>query len=106
MLNLKTLALATALTFSAGGIALADGSALDALSSANSVSFQTLSGSQSMDLVNSGSRGELVDLDSLKARIAGNPKLLGELQNYGASIDDVIGIRATDETDVKIYIQG
>jgi hypothetical protein len=106
MLNLKTIALAAALTLSVGGIAFADESALDALGSATTVSFQTLTGSQSMDLVNSGSGAELVDLGSLKARIANDPKLLGQLESYGASIDDVIGITATDETDVKIFIQG
>ena len=106
MLNFKTIALAAALTFSAAGVALADGSAMDALGSATTVSFETLTGGQSMDLINSGSNAELVDLDSLKARIAGNPRLLGQLESYGASIDDVIGITATDETDVKIFIQG
>jgi hypothetical protein len=106
MLNFKTIALAAALTLSAGGVALADGSALDALSSANSVSFQTVSAGQSMNLVDSGQGAELVDLDSLKARIAGNAKLLGQLESYGKSIDDVVGISATDETDVRIFVQG
>ena len=106
MFNLKTFALAAALTLSAGGIALADGSALDALGSANTVSFQTLTGGQTMNLVNGGSMAELVDLDSLKARIQNSPKLLGQLETYGASIDDVIGITASDETDVRIFIQG
>jgi phage-related baseplate assembly protein len=106
MFNLKTFALAAALTLSAGGVALADGSALDALGSANTVSFQTLTGAQTMNLVNGAANAELVDLDSLKARIQNSPKLLGQLDSYGASLDDVIGITATDETDVKIFIQG
>jgi len=106
MFNLKTFALAAALTLSASGVAFADGSALNALGSANTVSFQTLTGAQTMNLVNGGQMAELVDLDSLKARIQNNPRLLSQLDSYGASIDDVIGITATDETDVKIFIQG
>jgi len=106
MLNLKTFALAAALTLSAGGVALAEGSALDALGSANTVSFQTLTGAQTMNLVNGAANAELVDLDSLKARIQNNPRLLSQLDSYGASLDDVIGITATDEKDVKIFIQG
>jgi len=106
MLNLKTFALAAALTFSVSGVALAEGSALDALGSATTVSFQTLTGAQTMNLVNGAANAELVDLDSLKARIQNNPRLLSQLDSYGASIDDVIGITATDERDVKIFIQG
>ncbi len=107
MLNLKTFALAAALTLSAGGIALAaDGSALDALSSASSVSFQTVSGAEANNVMPGGANGELVDLGSLKARIQGNPQLLAQLESYGATIDDVIGISGTDSTDVTIYVQG
>lgn len=106
MLNLKTLALAAALTLSTGGIALAEGSALDSLSSASSVSFQTVFGAEATNVKPGGPNGELVDLGSLKARIMGNQRLLGQLESYGASIDDVIGITGSSETDVTIYVQG
>ena len=106
MLNLKTLALAAALTFSTGGIALADGSALDSLSSASGVSFQTVFGAEATNVKPGGPNGELVDLGSLKARIMGDQRLLGQLESYGASIDDVIGITGSSETDVTIYVQG
>jgi len=107
MLNLKTLALAAALTLSAGGIALADSSsAIGALSSASSVSFQTVSGPEAFNVMPGGQSGDLVDIGSLKARIMGDQRLLGQLESYGASIDDVIGITASSETDVTIYVQG
>lgn len=107
MLNLKTLALAAALTLSTGGIALADdGSALESLSSASSVSFQTVFGAEATNVKPGGPNGELVDLGSLKARLMGNQRLLGQLESYGASIDDVIGITGSSETDVTIYVQG
>lgn len=72
MLNLKTLALAAALTLSTGGIALAEGSALGYLSSASSVSFQTVFGAEATNVKPGGPNGELVDLGSLKARIMGD----------------------------------
>jgi phage-related baseplate assembly protein len=106
MLNLKTIALAAALTFSAGSVALAAESALDALSSATTVSFQTVAGADAINVAPGGANGELVDLASLKARIQGDPKLLAQLESYGASIDDVVGISATSEQDVTIYVQG
>ena len=106
MLNLKTLALAAALTLSTGGIALADGSAIDSLSSASSVSFQTVTGPDVTNYKPGGQNGALVDIGSLKARIQGDQRLLGQLESYGASIDDVIGITGTSETDVTIYVQG
>lgn len=106
MLNLKVLAVAAALTLSAGGVALAEGSAIDALSSATSVSIVTVGGAEANNVMPGGVSGDLVDLDSLKARIQGNPMLLGQLESYGASIDDVVGITGTNETDVTIYVQG
>ena len=106
MLNLKTIAIAAALTLSAGGVALADQSALDALGSANTVGFETVSGAEAINVMHGGPGAELVDLGSLKARIAGNARLLGQLESYGKTIDDVVGITATDETDVKIYVRG
>lgn len=103
MLNLKTIALAAALALSVGaGSALAEESALDALSSATSVSFATVAAGAP----NAIPGAEQVDLDSLKARIQGDPKLLAQLEAYGASIDDVVGISGSDETDVTIYVQG
>jgi len=107
MLNLKTFALAAALTLSAGaGTALAEGSAMDALSSASSVSFVTVSGPEAANVMPGGINAELVDIGSLKARILGNVQLLGQLESYGASIDDVVGISGNDATDVTVYIQG
>lgn len=107
MLNLKTIALATALTFSAGaGAAIADSSALDALSSATYFSVVTVSGAEAANVMPGGIRGELVDLDSVKARIQNSPGLLAQLESYGASIDDVIGITGSSEKDVTIYVQG
>ena len=106
MLNLKTFALAAALTLSAGGVALAAESALDALGSATTVSFQTVASADAINTTADGSNGELVDLDSLKARIQGDPKLLAQLESYGATIDDVVGITGTSEQDVTIYVLG
>jgi len=34
------------------------------------------------------------------------PTLLAQLESYGATLDQVVGISASDETDVTIYIQG
>jgi hypothetical protein len=106
MLNLKTVALAAALTLSAGGVAFADQSAMEALSSASSVSFQTVQGPEIVNVKPGGPRGDLVDIGSLKSRIVNDPKLLAQLEAYGASIDDVVGITGTSETDVTIYVQG
>lgn len=106
MLNLKTLALAAALTLTAGGVAMAEESAIDALSSATTVSFVTVAGADATNVSPGGPNGELVDLDSLKARIQNNPQLLAQLESYGASIDDVVGISGSSEQDLTIYVQG
>jgi hypothetical protein len=57
-------------------------------------------------MAGSGLASEHVDLDSLKSLIEANPKFVAQLTSYGASIDDVIGINATDETDVTILVRG
>lgn len=107
MLNLKIIAVAAALALSPVGAAMAAESPLDALSSATTVSFKTVSGSELAPSISTTAEGdEQVDLDSLKARIQGNPALLAQLQNYGATLDDVVGITATDETDVTILVRG
>jgi len=63
MLNLKAIAVAAALTLSTAGFALAaEGSAMDALGSASTVNFKTVTAAE----LNPLSPGyELVDLDSL-----------------------------------------
>ncbi len=107
MMNLKAIALATALTLGTAGFAFAAGSGLDALSSASSISFQTVTaGDEGLVMSGAGLASEQVDLDSLKARLSNNAKFLAQLENYGASIDDVIGINATSETDVTILVRG
>lgn len=106
MLNLKIIAVAAALTLSAGGVAFAEESAIDALSSATTVSFVTVTGADATNVMPGGPSGELVDLDSLKARIQNSPQLLAQLESYGATIDDVVGISGTSEQDVTIYVQG
>lgn len=104
MLNLKAIAVAAALTLSTAGFALAaEGSAMDALGSASTVNFKTVTAAE----LNPLSPGyELVDIDSLKARIQGSPSLLAQLESFGATLDDVVGITGTDATDVTILVQG
>lgn len=104
MLNLKAIAVAAALTLSTAGLAVAaEGSAMDALTSATTVNFKTVTAAE----INPSSPGyEEVDLDSLKARIQGSPALLAQLESYGATLDDVVGITGTDATDVTILVQG
>lgn len=103
---LKTLALATVLTASTAGFALADSSsAIGALGSAGSVRFDTIFQSQLLSANGAGAM-EQVDLDSLKARIAQDPQLMTKLSNYGATLDDVVGITASGDTDVRIYVLG
>lgn len=109
MLNFKAIALASALVMSTASLAVAaDSSALDALSSASSVSFQTVSAGDVLGVQSGTGLGmtDQVDLGSLKARIQGNAKLLAQLDSYGATLDDVIGISGSNETDVTILVQG
>ena len=107
MFNLKIVAVAAALALSPMGVAMADESPLDALSSAVTVNFKTVSGAELTPSISSTAEAdEPVDLGSLKAQIQGNPNLLAQLQNYGATLDDVVGITATDETDVTILVRG
>jgi hypothetical protein len=80
MMNLKAIAVAAALTLAAGGVAVADDSALDALSSASSISIQSVSGPQAANVMPGGVNGDLVDIDSVKARIQNSPQLLGQLE--------------------------
>jgi hypothetical protein len=94
MMNLKAIALATALTLSAGSMAFAvDGlSATSALSSATTLSFQTVPATEEAAVMaGTGLASE---------------QFLAQLESYGASLDDVIGINATDETDVTILVRG
>ena len=85
MLNLKAIAVAAALTLSTAGLGMAaEGSAMDALTSATTVSFKTVTAAE----LNPLSPGyQEVDLDSLKARIQGSPALLAQLESFGASLD-------------------
>ena len=104
MLNFKAIAIAAALTLSTAGLVMAaEGSAMDALTSASSVSFKTVTAAELNPL---SPNYEQVDLDSLKARIQGSPALLAQLESFGATLDDVVGITGTDETDVTILVQG
>jgi hypothetical protein len=104
MLNLKAIAIAAALTLSTAGLAVsAEGSAMDALTSATTVSFKTVTAAE---ITPSSPGYQEVDLDSLKARIQGSPALLAQLESYGATLDDVVGITGTDATDVTILVQG
>ena len=110
MTSIKAIAVAALMTVSAAGFAFAQDttsgqSPLDSLSSASSVSFQTVTGPEVLS-ANSGASTEQVDLDSLKAMIEQNPTLLAQLESYGATIDQVVGISASSETDVTIYIDG
>jgi hypothetical protein len=107
MNSIKALAIAALMTVSSAGLVLAQdaSSPLDALSKASSLSFETVTGPDAMS-ANSGANMEQVDLDSLKALIEQNPTLLAQLESYGATIDQVVGISASSETDVTIYVQG
>jgi hypothetical protein len=107
MFNLKIIAVAATLALSPVGLATADESPLDALSSAATVSFKTVTGAELAPSISSTAENdEQVDLGSLKAQIQSNPALLAQLQNYGATLDDVVGITGTDETDVTILVRG
>lgn len=112
MMNYKAFALATVLSLSVGGVAIAedmmnDLSATSALSSASSISFQTVPESEiGLVMAGSGLASELVDLDSLKARIQNNAKFLAALESYGSTVEDIVGINATSETDVTILVRG
>ncbi len=107
MNSIKALAVAALMTVSSAGLVLAQdaSSPLDALSKASSVSFETVTGPDAT-MANSGASMEQVDLDSLKALIEQNPTLLAQLESYGATIDQVVGISASSETDVTIYVDG
>lgn len=105
MKSLKAIAVAAVLTVSSAGLVFAQQSPLTSLSSATTLSFETVTGPDAMS-VNSGANSEQVDLESLKALIAQNPQFLAQLESYGATIEDVVGIKASDETDVTIYVMG
>ncbi len=109
MMNLKAIALAAALSLGTAGIAAAaDGiSATSALSSATTLSFQTVSpAEEAAVLAGTGLANDLVDLDSLRAQLQANPRFVAQLESYGATLDDVIGISATDSSDVTILVRG
>jgi len=107
-MNLKTIALVTALSLGAtAGVAYAEQSGIDALSGASTLSFQTVNEAEAPAVMaGTGLASDQVDIDSLKARIEGNPTFLAQLEAYGATIDDVVGINATSETDVTILVRG
>jgi hypothetical protein len=107
MNSIKAIAVAALLTVSSAGLAFAQdaSSPLDALSKASSLSFETVTGPEATT-ANNGANMEQVDLDSLKALIQQNPTLLAQLESYGATIDQVVGISASSESDVTIYIDG
>ena len=104
MFNLKVIALATAFALSTASLAIGAESAIDALSSAGTVSFQTVASPS--EITTAADNGNVVDLDALKALIQQKPEVLAQLESYGATIDDVVGVTATDETDVTIYVLG
>jgi hypothetical protein len=107
MLNIKAIALASVLALSAGaGSAYAAQSAMDALTSASTVSFATLSPTELVDARAGNGKFEQVDLESLRARISNDPQILMQLADYGAGIDDVVGISGTSEKDVTVYVRG
>lgn len=100
------IAIAAAALALAGSTAAFADSAIDALSSANGVSFGTVTPAEEL-LVRAGvGKFELVDVDSLKARIAQDPKLLMQLEEFGSSLDDVVGITGNNSTDVTILVRG
>ena len=107
MNSIKAIAVAALMTVSSAGLVFAQdaSSPLDALSKTTSLSFETVSGPDVLS-ANSGANMEQVDLDSLKAMIEQNPTLLAQLESYGATIDQVVGISASSETDVTIFVQG
>ena len=100
---INAIAIAAVLSASSATVAFAD-SPMSALGSASSVSFETVFG-PGLLAANRASANP-VDLDSLKARISQAPRLMAQLSNYGASINDVVGITGTDETDVTILVRG
>ena len=107
MLNFKAIAVAAALTLSTAGFAMAEQSAMDALTSASTVSFRSVSEAELAGLKGGAmQQAEDVDLVSLKARIQNSASLLGQLESYGATLDDVVGISGSDETDVTILVRG
>ena len=107
MLNFKAIAVAAALMLSTAGFAMAEQSAMDALTSASTVSFRSVTEAELAGLKGGAmQQAEDVDLVSLKARIQNNASLLGQLESYGATLDDVVGISGSDETDVTILVRG
>ena len=107
MLNFKAIAVAAALTLSTAGFAMAEQSAMDALTSASTVSFRSVSETELAGLKGGlTQQAEDVDLVSLKARIQGSASLLAQLESFGATLDDVVGISGSDETDVTILVRG
>ena len=109
MMNLKAFAFAAALSLGTAGMALAaDGiSATSALTSATTLSFQTVSAGEALEArAGVGPANDMVDLDSLKALLQANPRFIAQLESYGATLDDVVGINATDSTDVTILVRG
>lgn len=105
MNKFSAIALAAVLSFSSASVALAGG--LDALSSATSVSITTVSGGSDNILLSSDGRVmERVDLASLQARVAQNKAIAAQLDAYGVSAGDVIGVTGSSSNDVTLYVRG
>jgi len=49
---------------------------------------------------------ERVDLGSLRARVEQNKAIAAQLDAFGVSADDVIGIDGSSSGDVTLYVRG
>lgn len=106
MKKLQALAIALALGVTAVPAAYAD-SPLSAIQSANSVSINTvMSDSDNILLASNGLAMRRVDLDSLRARIQSNQFIVNQLENFGVSVDDVIGISGDTPGNLTLYVRG
>jgi len=105
MNTFSALALAAALTLTSASAGLANG--IDALGSATSVSITTVSGGSDNILLSSGGRVmEQVDLGTLRARVQLNKAIAAQLERYGVTADDVIGVTGSDPSDVTLFVRG
>lgn len=107
MTKISLIAAAALLATSISTAALASSEAMSALTSANTVSITNLSGSSDNPLLSSnGAMIERVDLDSLHARIQQNESVRRQVEAFGASIDDVVGISGSSTSDIILYVRG
>ena len=105
MNRFTALALAAALTVTGASATFANG--IDALGSATSVSITTVSGASDNILLSSGGRVmEQVDIDTLRARVQLNKSIAAQLERFGVTADDVIGVTGSDPSDVTLYVRG